>query len=56
MGSDGIVEAIVDIVSREGDAKTQHGVVGVVICSQSIGSVNAKIADCIASNRMGNTL
>lgn len=35
MGSDGIewVEAIVDIVSRGGEAKTQHGVVGVVICS-----------------------
>ena len=35
MGSDGIewVEAIVDIVSREGEAKTQHGLVGVVICS-----------------------
>lgn len=52
MGSDGIewVEAIADIVSRGSEAKTQHSVVGVVICSQSIDSVNAKIPDWIASS------
>lgn len=48
----GRIEAVVDIVSREADAKILHNLVGVVICSQRMDSMVAMAVDCTGNSEV----
>lgn len=51
-----MVEAVVDIVSREEGARILHGLLDVVICSQMVDTMFAMTVDCIGNSDIVNTI